>query len=152
MARVKVNIRKASLDDAKVIASLCGAVSREGDRKRPNVPLTRKGVRYVLTHPAVGRFFVATVNGKVVGQVYVGKYYSVNHNAWYAWLGSVYVRKEFRQHGVFRTLFSAAVRYARKDKRLKIRLMTAKNNRSAQTVYRALGFRQRDSLVFDLEL
>lgn len=71
-----------------------------------------------------------------------------------AYLGEIFVKEEYRNQGLGGNLINEAMEIA-KDKGLKkIRISVAKNNLSAQNLYRQLGFlpKEREYLLFEKEL
>ena len=111
------------------------------------------GVAALLSDPSKGLYYVAEAAGAVVGQVMITYEWSDwrNGNIW--WLQSVYVRKDFRQRGVFRALFNHLTQLAltRRDV-CGLRLYMHADNSRARQSYERLGMRRTKYEVFEMEL
>lgn len=90
--------------------------------------------------PPAGRLFLARVDGKLAGCVAIKP-----HNARVCELKRFYVRSEFRGKGVGAELAQRAVNEARAIGYEKMVLDSHVSMRSAQAIYRSLGFRLVDT-------
>ncbi len=112
-----------------------------------------RGVAALLKDSAKGIYYLAEVEGQVVGQLMITYEWSDwrNGNLW--WIQSVYVQKEFRGMGIFARLFEhvKALAEAQKDVPA-IRLYMHAENGQARRAYERLGMRQTQYQVFELEL
>jgi ribosomal protein S18 acetylase RimI-like enzyme len=63
-------------------------------------------------------------------------------------LNDLFVAKEFRRHGVGRTLMNQAKELAKETKAAGILLETTKDNVKAQSLYESLGYEKEDSVYF----
>ncbi len=109
-----------------------------------------KGVKALLQDSAKGVYYIAEVNGAVVGQVMITYEWSDwrNGNLW--WLQSVYVRQDFRKQGVFSALFRHVERLARERPEVRgLRLYMHAENEQARRSYQRLGMNPTQYLVFD---
>lgn len=107
----------------------------------------------LLSDPAKGLYYVAESSGTVIGQVMITYEWSDwrNGNIW--WLQSVYVKREFRQRGVFRALFNHLVELARtRPDVCGLRLYMHVDNARARQSYENLGMTQTPYEVFELAL
>jgi GNAT superfamily N-acetyltransferase len=148
---IDINIRQATVHDAKVIAdfNLRLALETEGLRLDPDCVLA--GVTALLEDPAKGIYFVAEMNGAVAGQLMITYEWSDwrNGNLW--WIQSVYVRQEFRRRGVFRQLFSHLEHLARERREVRgLRLYMHTSNSTARQSYAKLGMCDTHYQVFEL--
>lgn len=135
-------IRPATPDDAPALADFNTrlAVETEGKRLAPEVILA--GVLGIFEKPSRGRYFVAEIDGRIVGQVMHTFEWSDWRNGDLWWLQSVYVHPEFRSRGVFRALFSHVKQLAQvTDGVVGLRLYVENENASAHAVYRNLGLK-----------
>jgi GNAT superfamily N-acetyltransferase len=148
-----MKIRPAILADADIIAEFNIRLAEETEALKLDPNCIYPGVRAVLSDPGKGLYFVAEVDGVVVGQVMITYEWSDwrNGNLW--WLQSVYVRKEYRRRGIFRELFAHVTARARSLKEVPaIRLyMHAENTRARQS-YEQLGMVRTQYEVFELDL
>ena len=98
------------------------------------------GVRTVLDEPARGGYWVAELDGQLVGCLLTLPEWSDWRNGTVLWIHSVYVRPEFRRRGVFRALYQHVARIVEGDASLKgLRLYVDQRNTAARKTYEALG-------------
>jgi len=134
-----VRTRAAQLEDLKAIVAFNLALARETEGLALQPAVVNEGVLAVLQDPAKGRYFVAEVEGRVVGQTLVTLEWSDWRNGWLWWLQSVYVDPAYRGRGVFRALYEHVRREAIQAGARALRLYVKTHNARAQAVYRALG-------------
>ena len=111
------------------------------------------GVRALLQDASKGVYFLAAVDGEVVGQAMITYEWSDwrNGNIW--WLQSVYVRPEFRKKGVFRLLFRHIQDLAKRQPEVwGLRLYMHSGNDRARVAYESLGMTCTHYQVFELDL
>ena len=96
----------------------------------------------VISDPQKGFYLVAQINNGLVGNLMITCEWSDwrNRNIW--WIQSVYVRKEFRNKGIYSELYKQVIKQAKKEKVNTLRLYVEKNNLSAKKVYKKLGMQQ----------
>lgn len=147
-----MKIRKANVGDAKVVAEFNQLIAEETEHRKLDAKLLLRGVRALLKDPRKGIYFVAVVEGKVVGQVMFTYEWSDWRNGNFWWLQSVYVHKEFRQRGVFRSLYEHVEQLAKKRKDVcGLRLYVERENERAQKTYEKLGMKQSVYAMFEKE-
>ena len=147
---MKIDIREAKPEDAETIASFNQGIAEETEGKHLDEATILAGVSRLLAEPSRGRYWLAEVGGRVVGQTMVTYEWSDwrNGNVW--WIQSVYVISDFRRKGVFTALFAEIESLARQDAdACGIRLYVEKQNERAQATYRALGMRSDTYLVME---
>lgn len=133
-------IREARPDDWPVIAEFNCRLALETENKRLDPTMIENGVRTLLQEPARGRYFLAVIDDRVVGQLMHTREWSDWRNGDIWWLQSVYVSAEFRRRGVFRCLYQHLQTLAENDPRVVgIRLYVEHGNARAQETYRSLG-------------
>ena len=112
---MKIEIREAKVEDAETIASFNQGIAEETEGKHLDEATILAGVSRLLAEPSRGRYWLAEVDGRVVGQTMVTYEWSDwrNGNVW--WLQSVYVISDFRRKGVFTTLYAEIESLARQD-------------------------------------
>jgi GNAT superfamily N-acetyltransferase len=111
------------------------------------------GLAALLADASKGLYYVAELDGAVVGQLMITYEWSDwrNGNLW--WLQSVYVKAEFRRQGVFRALFNHLLHLARARKDVcGLRLYMHADNARARRSYEGLGMKRTPYEVFELEL
>jgi len=147
-----MKIRKATLADAAVIADFNARIASETERRRLNRPRLMNGVRALLRDEAKGNYFVAEESGAVAGQLMITFEWSDWRNGNFWWIQSVYVAPEFRERGVFRSLY-AHVRKLAKSRRdvCGLRLYVDEDNARAQRAYARLGMKESRYKIFEID-
>ena len=151
--RINIAIRQANPADAPLITEFNLRLAEETENLRLEPDCVRSGVDAILQDPAKGLYFVAEVQGTVVGQVMITYEWSDWRNGDLWWLQSVYVKAEFRRQGIFRKLFDhlQALAIAQKDVSGLRLYMHADNSRARQS-YEKLGMKPTRYEVFELDL
>ncbi len=147
---MKIEIREAAPADAATIAAFNQAIARETEGMELDEDTILAGVSRLLAAPSRGRYWLAEVDSRVVGQTMVTYEWSDwrNGNIW--WIQSVYVASDFRRQGVFSALYAAVESLAREDAdACGIRLYVEKHNERAQATYRKLGMQGDTYLVME---
>jgi len=88
------------------------------------------------------KFFVADVNGKVVGTAMVTKRRNVGL------IQTVMVHPNFRRKGIANELMKTAINYVRKRRTAKAILQVLSTNNPAKELYHKLGFKKFDDTVY----
>jgi GNAT superfamily N-acetyltransferase len=110
-----MQIRPASLRDAKRIIEFNLRMAEETEGKKLDFDVLRSGVSRVFNEPDHGFYLVAETGGKVVGCLLVTTEWSDWRNGEFWWIQSVYVESEFRRRGVFTSLYEATRKLAQKS-------------------------------------
>src|SRR5688572_31095149 len=142
---MEFKIRRAHLADAPVIADFNIRLAAESEHLRLDQACVAAGVAAVLGDAAKGIYFVAEIDGSVVGQLMITYEWSDwrNGNLW--WIQSVYVKEGFRTRGVFRSLFRHLENLARtRDDVAGLRLYMHADNERARKTYERLGMKNSD--------
>jgi len=135
-----MRIRDATPADIPFIVAANAALATETERQTLDMALLRPGVQAVLDDPRHGRYYLAEIDGEVVGQLMTTFEWSDWRNGLFLWIQSVYVMPAHRGAGVFRALFRHLTELAREDARIcGIRLYVDRSNDRAQAVYARLG-------------
>ena len=141
-------IRPATLDDADPIVAFNSALAAETECKSLDVRNITVGVRAALADPSRSLYFVAEVEGEVIGQTMVTFEWSDWRNGFFWWIQSVYVDSRFRRRGVFRALHEYVRREARSRPEVcGLRLYVHHDNRRAIKTYAQLGMPQSEYLM-----
>jgi GNAT superfamily N-acetyltransferase len=145
-----MKIRKARVTDAAVIADFNSQLAWETEKLKLDSETIQRGVRAVLRDAAKGIYFVSEHEGAVVGQMLITYEWSDWRNGNFWWIQSVYVAAEFRQNGVFRSLFTQIQKLAKSRRDVcGLRLYVEKNNRRAQRAYERLGMKHTHYEVYE---
>ncbi len=147
---MEIEIREAARADAETIAAFNQGIARETEGIELDEDTILAGVSRLLADPSRGRYWLAEVDGRVVGQTMVTYEWSDwrNGNIW--WIQSVYVASDSRRQGVFSALYAAVESLAREDAdACGIRLYVEKHNERAQATYRKLGMQGDNYLVME---
>jgi GNAT superfamily N-acetyltransferase len=141
MHTAPIQVRPATLSDHAAIVEFNLQLAAETEDKALDRQRLSRGVAALLGDPAKGRYFVAEVDGTVVGQMMHTWEWSDWRNGMMWWLGSVYVVPEHRGGGVFRALFECVLALAQADPEVVgLRLYYEQRNSAARNVYARLGF------------
>ena len=114
-----------------------------------NLEKVTKGVTAAMNDESKGIYWVAKVNGKVIGSLMVTREWSDWNNEWYWWIQSVYVLPDYRKHGVYKAMYSTLKEVAKENKVSQIRLYVDKTNHPAQQVYQRLGMHESHYLMYE---
>jgi len=134
-------IRRARPADAAVIAGFNVALAKETEDHHLEPSVIGPGVAAILADPAKGHYFVAEIDGRVVGQTMVTFEWSDWRNGFLWWIQSVYVEAGARESGVFKALHARVKEEARRAGAVGIRLYVFDGNTRAQKVYARLGMK-----------
>ena len=132
-------IRMATLEDVAILANFNEQIALETEDLVLNPDKILDGVTAVLNDPTKGLYFVAEVDGKVVGQTMVTFEFSDWRNATIWWVQSVYVAAEYRRQGIFKQLYAYVKAAAIAHDACGVRLYAYHTNTAAHTTYKALG-------------
>lgn len=143
-----MTIRPATLADLPTLVEYNRRLAQETENITLSVELLTEGVRAALLDTSKGRYFVAEVDGQVVGQLMHTREWSDWRNGDLWWLQSVYVHADFRQQGVFRQL----VEHLRAEAQatpgvVGLRLYMEQHNDRAAATYDRLGIRNAGYVV-----
>ncbi|HYL88589.1 MAG TPA: N-acetyltransferase [Burkholderiales bacterium] len=145
-----LKIRRATARDAAVLVEFNRAMALETERKDLWPRVIGAGVRALLRRPDSGFYSVAELDGEVIGALMVTKEWSDWRNGDFWWIQSVYVRPEFRRRGVYRRMYAYLHTLAARDGAVVgFRLYVERNNRRAQSTYRASGMERTRYLVYE---
>lgn len=143
-------IRKAESSDIAQIIEFQISMAHETEQVELDHATVEKGVTAVVFDPAKGQYYVAEINGKVVGSLLTTFEWSDWRNGTILWIQSVYVLSEYRRQGVYRNLYSHVKEKVLEDKSLNgIRLYADKSNVAAHKTYRKLGMSPDHYITFE---
>ena len=108
-----------------------------------------RGVTAAMNDSAKGSYLVARKGSEVVASLMITREWSDWNAEWYWWVQSVYVKPEYRKHGVYRAMYAALKEEAKANNVSQIRLYVDKTNFSAQKGYHQLGMKESHYLMFE---
>lgn len=137
-----VSIRLATPADEDIVAEFNRRLAAESENKQLDPETVRLGVREILGNPRRGRYFVACVGERVVGQMMHTFEWSDWRNGEIWWLQSVYVHPDFRRRGVFGALLGHIQSEAACSPHVVgLRLYVEEHNAVARAAYERSGMR-----------
>lgn len=141
-------IRDAVEGDAARIAEFNARLAEESEGMHLLPEIVGSGVEAMLADRSRGRYWVAELDGRVVGQIMVTYEWSDWRNGSIWWIQSVYVHGDYRRRGVFSALYRHVELLARQDPQVcGIRLYVERDNARAQRTYESLGMEMTDYRV-----
>ncbi len=134
------SIRDATPADAGTIADYNNRLAEQTEAQTLDPDLIGPGVAAFLADPAKGRYWLAIVDDRIIGQVAVTYEWSDWRNGMIWWVQSVYIDADYRRQGVYSSLYRHVESQAQSDSdAIGIRLYVEKDNERAQTTYADLG-------------
>ena len=95
-------------------------------------------------------YFVAELDGKIVGQTMITSEWSDWRNGVMWWMQSVYVHPDYRKRGVFQSIFKYIETLAANDPEVKaLRLYVMQDYHTGQSAYRNLGMKNSGYVVYE---
>lgn len=146
-----IKIREAGKSDVPVLAEFNQALAKETEDIQLNPETLASGISNALDRDEC-HYFIAELNGEVVGQTMITYEWSDWRNGVMWWIQSVYVRPEFRNKGIFRALFRHIEQLARNRPDVRaLRLYVMQDNQSGKSTYTALGMQNSGYIVYEKE-
>ena len=143
-------IRQANQTDSTPIVAFQLAMALETEQLELDEPTVVKGVDAVVADHSKGIYYVAEVNGQVVGSLLTTFEWSDWRNGTVLWIQSVYVQPEYRKRSVFSALYKHIREKVAANTELRgIRLYADKTNTSAHGVYKHLGMSAEHYQMFE---
>ena len=137
----QLSIRPARPEDWPVVVDFNSRLAEESEGKVLDHAHLVPGVQALLADPAKGRYFVAELDGQIIGQLMHTREWSDWRNGDIWWLQSVYVHPDHRRQGVFRALFEHLKSEAQNNPHVVgLRLYVEQDNTRAHATYANLGF------------
>lgn len=138
-----VRIRKAQPADVATIVEFNRLMAEETEHQSLEGAVLRAGVEALLRDALKGLYFVAELEGTIVGQLMITYEWSDWRNGNFWWIQSVYVRQEHRGKGVFKALFDHVAGLAKQQSDVcGLRLYVEENNTRAKKTYERLGMKK----------
>lgn len=137
---MSIKIRPGLLFDIDTIADFQIKMAFETENMKLDPPTVNLGVTAVMDDPSKGKYWVAEVEGKVVGCLLTVPEWSDWRNGTVLWIHSVYILSDYRKQGIYRALYLHLKQMVNESKDLRgLRLYVDKTNQVAQKVYEALN-------------
>ena len=147
-----ISVRPANRSDTARIAEFNVLMAKETEHLDLDVTRLRAGVEAVVQDRSKGAYYVAELDGSVVGQTLVTSEWSDWRNGTFWWIQSVYVEQGHRGKGVFKTLYQHIHALARKETNVcGLRLYVEKHNARAQQTYERLGMKKTYYDLFEVD-
>lgn len=144
-----ITVRPASGSDAPVIIGFQKQMARETEDLLLEDEKITKGVYAVFDNPARGKYYVATVDDKVIASLLITTEWSDWRNAEVWWFQSVYVLPGYRRKGIFRKMYSYIRDLAVKENVAGLRLYVETNNITARRTYEAMGMNSEHYTLYE---
>lgn len=146
----KIEIRRAGLPELNKIVEYNIALAKQTEDKDLDRTTVTLGVEQALTRADLARYFVAEIDGEVVGQTMVTLEWSDWRNGSFWWIQSVYVEQACRGRGVFKAIYSYLQTLASEDSTCcGLRLYVEHENDAAIRTYEKLGMKRSHYYMYE---
>lgn len=143
-------IRDAVPTDAPTIVRFQIEMARDTEDIALDRDTLERGVNAVFADPSRGRYLIAEDDGTPVGSLLLTYEWSDWRNGTVLWIQSVWVEREARGRGVYRSLYDHVTKTATADPDIRgVRLYVDQRNAAAQLVYTRLGMNGEHYRVFE---
>ena len=144
--------RPATASDIDIIVEFNAAMAKETENLELDRERLQKGTEALIADSSNGIYYVAEADGKVVGQLMITYEWSDWRNGTFWWIQSVYVQPEYRERGIFRSLYRYVESIARnRGVVCGLRLYVDQSNKRAQQTYEALGMKHSHYQIMDTD-
>jgi len=148
----RIQISRAIIENANILADFNVKMAKETENKELNFDKVLNATKEVFLSNDKGFYLKAIYDGKIVGSMLITYEWSDWRNGFFWWIQSVYVLKEYRNKGIFKSLYNYARNLAKEKKDVcGLRLYVDKDNEAAQNVYKKLGMYETNYLLFEEE-
>jgi len=108
------------------------------------------GISTALGDPSIAKYYLAFMGDEFVGMLMTQTEWSDWRSSKMIWIHSVFVKKEFRGKGVYKSLYNHIENLVKSTPEYcGIRLYVDKSNLNAQKVYRSLGMKNEHYELFE---
>ena len=133
-------VREGKPQDISIIANFQLAMAWETEKLELDPEVVPKGVEAVFADSSKGVYYVADLDGEIVGSLLTTFEWSDWRNGTVLWIQSVYVKPGHRRKGIYSQMYSYLREKVMNDSLLRgIRLYADVSNQKAHKVYEALG-------------
>ena len=135
-----------------MIAEFNCRLAEESENRHLDPETVVAGVSALLASADLGRYYVAEIDGKVVGQLLITYEWSDWRNGLFWWIQSVYVVPARRRSGIFSSLYRKVSDIAQHDPAVcGLRLYVEQTNKRAHDTYVSLGMSQAGYEVMEVD-
>lgn len=147
-----LTVRQATAKDGPIIAKFNALMALETEHRALEHDALRWGVESVLEDQSKGRYFVAEINGEVIGQLLITYEWSDWRDGTFWWIQSVYVKEEYRGKGAFKALFRHVEALAKSNQGVcGLRLYVEHENERAKRTYEKLGMKKTPYELYEID-
>lgn len=147
-----MKIRRATIEDKNIIVEYNYSLAYETEDKKLDLDILEKGVVAILKDENKGVYHLCEIDGKIVGQIMYTYEWSDWRNGTFIWVQSVYVNRDHRGKGVFKTLYNHVKSMCDEDESIcGIRLYVERQNHIAQETYSRLGMEECNYYMYEYE-
>ncbi len=149
---MKTTIRQATGNDASAIVRFNMFIAEETEHFQLDRDRLGKGVEAILSDSSKGVYFLAELDGNVVGQLMITYEWSDWRNGNFWWIQSVYVDRPHRGKGVFRSLYQHVYDLAsQREDVCGFRLYVDSQNKRAKNTYEQLGMKEARYELYEID-
>ena len=146
---LNITIREACEPDLLTLIKYNRALAEESENLSLDKATLRLGVQKAVELNDC-YYFVAELDGKVVGQSMITSEWSDWRNGVIWWIQSVYVKPEIRRRGVFTSIFKHIEALAERKPEVKaLRLYVTYNNKAGMSSYETMGMKNSGYIVYE---
>jgi GNAT superfamily N-acetyltransferase len=149
---VSVELGPATREDLPQLVALLGVLFSQEAELVPDDGKQTRALEKILSDESVGRIHVAREGGKVVAMASLIYGISTAEGGLAASFEDMVVLPGYRGKGIGTALLGYVVAEARKQGVLRLMLLTDKQNKRAQALYRKLGFVESSMKAMRLKL
>ena len=133
-----MEIKKADLIHKEIVVEFIISEALERRDLTLDPLIVSNGVLHLLEHPTDGAYYIAEMQGTIVGYMMIFFEWSDWRGGNFYYIESAYTKKEFRNQGVLKALFQRAYQDAENEKSA-IRMITDKNDSTVIEIFKKLG-------------
>ncbi len=146
---IDILVRPAGAPDITALVGFNQALANETENIALDKEVLRLGIEKALELEGC-HYFVAELDGQVVGQTMVTTEWSDWRNGMMWWMQSVYVHPDYRKRGVFQGIFTHIETLARGRPEVKaLRLYVMHDNRAGKSAYKNMGMDDSGYVVYE---
>ena len=146
---LNITIREACAPDLRTLIKYNRALAEESENISLDETTLRLGIQKAMELNDC-YYFVAELDGKVVGQSMITSEWSDWRNGVIWWIQSVYVDPDHRQRGVFQSILKYIEALIEKHPEVKgLRLYVKQDNKVGISAYESLGIKNSGYLIHE---
>ncbi len=145
----EILVREACASDISTLIEYNRALADETENISLDKDILRLGIEKALELKEC-HYFVAELDGKIVGQTMITSEWSDWRNGVMWWMQSVFVHPDHRKRGVFQSIFMHIESLAGKNPEVKaLRLYVMQDNQAGRSAYQNLGMDDSGYVVYE---